>query len=220
MRSHNNYCRGEANSTGGHKFEGGRFECACGHSFVGYGGSSKHNTCKCYNCGRLNDCLPGSSLVTARGETGEVSQVPVRDLKAGTPVLCQSSTGKLMYSSVTGNVFADDVAVADFVKLSTASGHCVRLTDTHMLWADGEYTPAVDVRVGQRVRVVQDLSTIVESEVTAIDRVQDTGLYSPMTRAGSIVVNSVLVSCFSSRTIAFSKDQLAQLLERNACRTL
>ena len=133
------------------------------------------------------------------------------DLKIGDEVLTVDSAGKAAYSPIFlwGHRTAN--AEGEFYKLSTAAGNSLVLTAGHYLYvsnsSDAPIASATTVsaglaKVGEYVWVIDGSSaTATASRITAIEKVVDTGLYTPITLAGTIVVDGVYASSYAEEHI-------------------
>ncbi|KAL1240308.1 Warthog protein [Trichinella spiralis] len=123
--------------------------------------------------------------------------------KKDAQVLTRSENGHLEYSPVMTWIHAQKETKAQFINLETESGHRLSLTPLHMIYqtnCDGKemVLMAEKVAVGKCIFVKADNDKLVESKVVSTSKVVKTGIYSPITTSGSIVVNDVLASCFST----------------------
>ncbi|KRX59485.1 Warthog protein 1 [Trichinella sp. T9] len=123
--------------------------------------------------------------------------------KKDAQVLTRSENGHLEYSPVMTWIHAQKETKAQFINLETESGHRLSLTPLHMIYqtdCDGKemVLMAEKVAVGKCIYVKADNDKLVESKVVSTSKVVKTGIYSPITTSGSIVVNDVLASCFST----------------------
>jgi hypothetical protein len=63
---------------------------------------------------------------------------------------------------------------------------------------------AVDVKIDDCIHVVKN-SALHSTQVLSIEKIEDVGIYAPLTANGNIVVNSVLTSCHSNLGKLFVK---------------
>jgi Hint module len=139
---------------------------------------------------KLKSCFPSSALVQlATGETRRMDRLAIGDVVKTSP-----ST----FSPVFLWTHRDATAVVpDFVSLTTASGHVLKLSPGHYLpipSAGGRLKAAHSVVVGDQLT----LDDGAVSAVVAIESVKETGLWNPQTADGSIVVNGVVASTFTT----------------------
>ncbi|KAL3880596.1 hypothetical protein ACJMK2_032825 [Sinanodonta woodiana] len=138
-------------------------------------------------------CFPPSSTVQLEDGT----HVTMADLHLGQKVLSSFSNGEAKYSTVYFIAHQDDKCSAKYISIRT-SGHTIKLTPDHHIYINNLHTvPARDVKVGDTVMVVSKNNSCLEQEiVTELSRSTDVGIYAPITMSGTIIVNSVLASCY------------------------
>ncbi|VDO96680.1 unnamed protein product [Soboliphyme baturini] len=92
---------------------------------------------------------------------------------------------------------------AEYLEIETEDGKQISLTAKHLIYRTNckilrqRSVVAEQVMVGDCVLIVHD-NQFKGSRVRKINRVQKTGIYSPVTETGSLVVNDVLASCYST----------------------
>lgn len=139
-------------------------------------------------------CFPACATVhTATGGVVEMSRVQVGELVA---------VGAGRYERVVGFSHADDRAVSRFVRIVVDGGKKLDLTHGHILRADGRYMRAGEVRVGMAVWVAAG-GRVVERKVVRIEEVFGRGLYNLHTEGGDVVVDGVVVSCYTDAVPRF-----------------
>lgn len=82
----------------------------------------------------------------------------------------------------------------EFIALATASSNEIRATAQHYLYANGTLVQAKAVRVGDTLQLADGSLSI----VVTISRSRASGLYSPYTMYGDVVVDGVRASCYSA----------------------
>jgi len=109
------------------------------------------------------------------------------------------------FSKFQSWIHYDPAQVAEFVDLTTESGHKLSLTENHLIYAvdcDGgsprSPVMAGQLEVGKCVLVQGADGELMTTPVVSIEKTTKTGIYSPLTASGSIVVDGVLASCYSS----------------------
>jgi Hint module len=133
-----------------------------------------------------NSCFPADATVQL--ETGVT--VAMSSLSIGDSV----SVGVGIFSRVFGFTHMDPSAVCIFLTLSTASGAAIRLTPGHFIYSNGDLVPASAVAVGDSL----ELSSGEVSAITSITTGFATGLFNPQTLEGSIVVDGVRASTYTT----------------------
>jgi hypothetical protein len=131
-------------------------------------------------------CIHGSGIVElSSGATKRMADVAVGD---------RVRVGADEYSDVFMFTHKDDTARSSFVKVTTQSGHEIIVTPGHYLFAESGLMDSSDVNVGDML-VLGDGSA---SAAVSVVWIQDVGLYNPQTLEGSIVVNGVKVSTYTT----------------------
>ncbi|XP_019738063.1 indian hedgehog B protein-like [Hippocampus comes] len=155
---------------------------------------------------KTGGCFPGDAQVTLEG--GVTKQM--RDLHPGDRVLASSTTdarGSLLYSPVLAFLDLQTNVTKIFTLIGTNTGLNITLTAAHLIFVtdcvgglsqDGVRTTfASEVKPGQCILTSQGTEAT-KAVVTFVEERQSTGLYAPLTQHGSIVVNSVLASCYAA----------------------
>lgn len=169
---------------------------------------------------KTGGCFSGDARVTLEGGATKL----MRDLRPGDRVLASSSAdggGPLVYSPVLSFLDRRPDAAKTFYVIGTRAGLNITLTAAHLIFVtdcawlreprrgpQGEARKdspqeaelrtvfASEVRPGQCVLTAQDEAAF--SAVTFVEERRGSGLYAPLTRSGSIVVNGVLASCYAA----------------------
>lgn len=94
----------------------------------------------------------------------------------------------------------------EFLKFTLSSGRTITATVSHLLVANGFSVFAGSLQLGDRL-LVRDVNTnrLVEDVIVQIEGVLKTGVFAPLTAAGTVLVDDVLASCYAtvdSQTIA------------------
>mmetsp|Transcript_2270 Transcript_2270/g.3988 ORF Transcript_2270/g.3988 Transcript_2270/m.3988 type:complete len:649 (-) Transcript_2270:201-2147(-) len=139
-------------------------------------------------------CFPGSALV----ELQNGNRVPMKDLQEGDHV--RVSVDKFSPVIFFSHKVSD--RMFEFVQISwhSASGKegSLTLSDSHFVYVDGSLVAAKYAEEGQFVSVWDDaLLKMVNARISSIRKVRELGLYNPHTSEGEMVVENVLVSCYT-----------------------
>ncbi|XP_034942703.1 sonic hedgehog protein A [Chelonus insularis] len=163
--------------------------------------------------GKSGGCFPGKSLI----RTSEGHQKPLSDLRIGERIAALNSDGNVVYSEVIAFLDRAPEERRQFVKLITASGKYLTLTPAHLVPVESDdqessrITFAARVKVGDRILVQDPDTTNVESfrlrwdQVIEAKLVLEEGVFAPLTREGTVVVDDVVASCYAivdSQTLA------------------
>ncbi len=141
-------------------------------------------------------CFPGNGMCV----TNDGQNIPMSQLKAGDRVLTADSTGGLLYEDLFLWSHAIPHTKATFISVTTEHGKVLRLSPGHFLHvqAIGNLLRAQDVRPRDIIFAVHpDLSIMRKERVVSVERVAGRGLYCPHTTGGSLVVDGVIVSCYT-----------------------
>ncbi|XP_015439391.1 PREDICTED: sonic hedgehog protein A [Dufourea novaeangliae] len=145
-------------------------------------------------------CFPGRSLV--RTEDG--SAIRLDQVRLGDRIAALDSRGDIVYSEVIAFLDRSLTERRQFVRLTTESGRVLTLTPAHLLPVEGRSSMfAGRVQSGDRI-LVRDPTD--ENEVNhrlRWDKVVDSrlvleeGIYAPLTREGTLLVDDVVASCYA-----------------------
>lgn len=134
---------------------------------------------------------------TSTGETRKLEE-----LRIGDSVLSiDQSTGQLVYSEVILFLDRNSRERREFLRIHTASGRMLTLTPTHMLLRGSQTSPsetifAENLKLNDTI-LVKDNNSLIEDLVEVIEPILLTGVYAPLTKTGTILVNDVAVSCYA-----------------------
>lgn len=151
---------------------------------------------------RTGGCFTGNSLLKL--ENG--GHISMSDLRVGHRVLSMRSDGVLEYSEVINFMDRDDFGYGLFYTLSTESGKEITLTAKHLLYVVNQNSSfhvnrmeAVftdSVRTGQYL-LLGDKDSLITTIITKITVATRRGIYAPLTKHGTIVVDGILASCYA-----------------------
>uniref|UniRef100_A0A183BUM2 HintN domain-containing protein n=1 Tax=Globodera pallida TaxID=36090 RepID=A0A183BUM2_GLOPA len=183
----------------------------------GGGGGGSSDCCTTCGCACGCCCSSGGGFFCFAGDTlvqlVDGSQKRMDKLTMGDWV-ASANGSQLLYSMVESWIHRMPSEEAEFVRLELEDGRMLKLPGKHFIYAskctgNGGYVPvekaharmvyAEEVRLGDCV-FAQDESksmALFEHRVFNIDRVQERGIYAPMTGTGDIVVHGVLASCYN-----------------------
>lgn len=82
----------------------------------------------------------------------------------------------------------------EFVRFTTKSGNVVTLTAGHYIKVNGVMRPASSVKVGEMLTLADGKA----SEVEMVTNVKSVGLFNPQTVEGSIIVNDLVASTYTT----------------------
>lgn len=155
-------------------------------------------------------CFTGDSLV----ENSDGQRVPLSQVRVGDRILSlDMDSGKLVYSEVLLFLDRDPKQKKNYLRIRTKLGRTIKLTPSHLLLRTKNNDTAVkeavyadEVRVGDQlfVRSAGGREFVVDT-VVHIEWFFETGVYAPLTRTGTVIVDDVLASCYAvihSQTVA------------------
>lgn len=143
--------------------------------------------------------------------TSEGLAKPIEDLKIGEMVASLDSRGDVVYSEVIAFLDRSTTEKRQFVQLTTQSGRKLTLTPAHLIPVDGKGEIfAGSVNEGDRilVRDVEDEKSSEETNeipmgnlhwdrVISAKLVLREGVYAPLTKEGTLLVDDVVASCYA-----------------------
>lgn len=135
------------------------------------------------------DCFPAAAMVTLR-RAGVSRSAPVSDVRAGDEVVADTDGG---YSRVLALTHDDESYVGAFVQLH-AHNRTLTLSDGHYVPTLRGSIPASKVRVGD-VLLGSDGAVL---QVDDVDTVIAHGLYAPVTASGTIAIDGMIASTYTS----------------------
>ena len=130
-------------------------------------------------------CFPSDAQVKLH----DGRSITMAELDLGHQVLSQRS----MFTTVFAFTHRQSRGLYEFVMIK-AGNHTLHLSAGHYIYANSKLIPAKDVVVGDMVEDENGL----EHQVTAIRKVLKEGLFNPQTITGTIVVNGIKVSCYTT----------------------
>jgi hypothetical protein len=149
-------------------------------------------------------CFSGGSTVTMEdGSTKTLSH-----LMKGERVLTVTDTGSLVFSEVIMFMDRDNVTTAAYYDIETENGRHITLTGSHLLFiadqpgsgfAERRTAFAREVKPGDFVYISENSrrTHVRASKVVKISPVQTKGVFAPLTKHGTIVVDGVAASCYA-----------------------
>ena len=146
-------------------------------------------------------CFTGESKVLL--ESGRL--VNMSQVREGDSVQSLDSEGNVVWSEVLMFMDREPEEVMRFIKLSTEADSDITLTPSHLIYHGapdcGDLECLVpgyagNVQVGDTVMVTRGGERRMET-VVSVSVTRRRGVYAPLTRAGNIVVDSVLASCYA-----------------------
>jgi len=150
--------------------------------------------------GKKKGCFHGQDLVQTK-EHGVITMSELSNQRDA-HVLTRNDDGQLEYSSVRYWLHAQPTIDMKFITLRTESGHRLSITGDHLIYETdcrggaGRAIFAKNVQL-DRCLYVNEEGKLSESRIVEKGQEKMTGIFSPITTTGSIVVNDVLASCYN-----------------------
>lgn len=137
------------------------------------------------------------------------------ELQYGDSVLTLDTSGQLAYSDVILFFHQQAAAVGNYLRLETSSGRSITITPNHLIHTSSariaphmhafstahssvRITFASNVEQGHYIYTVDSLTRQLRAEqVVRVSQVRAHGLYAPLTKHGTIVVNDYVTSCYA-----------------------
>jgi Hint module len=145
-------------------------------------------------------CFSGES--TAELSSGE--RVPVSQLNIGDMVLAVDAQGNTVYDKVFRVTHWKPEELMEYVAITTDSGKTIKMSGMHYLHANqccdlDNMTKAADIRVGDYVFTKDaELGQVQKAKVIDVRRESQRGAYNVHTLSGSVVVDDVAASHFTT----------------------
>lgn len=142
-------------------------------------------------------CFPAAGVVRLQGGR----RVPLSQLRPGDMVLARDPvSSRLLYSEVLTFLDRDETASRWFLKFRLVNNSTITATEAHLLLReDGTQVFAARVQVGDFLQVPDEQEGVaIGARVVDITRVLEHGVYAPLTRAGTVVVDGALASCYAA----------------------
>ena len=131
----------------------------------------------------------------------------MRDIKLGDKLLSVTSQGSAIFSEVVTFLHYEPKTFASYLAIQTESGSVLHVSGNHLLFLT---TPDVttakfkavivhSLQPGDYILGIESFDSQIQStRVTNITTVRKQGVYAPMTRCGTIVVDGSVASCYAS----------------------
>lgn len=155
-----------------------------------------------------SQCFSGDCKVVVRGRSRHVQ---LRELQVGDFVLdCD-----MQYVEVVDWLHNEPETISEFLNVQTESGGCITVTSDHLV-----FDPVLDkyISAGEATHLQSCYidASLLTSKISTKHSIFLSGIYAPLTRSGTLMVNGIRVSCYASperfpMEITHSMGQLALL---------
>jgi len=165
-----------------------------GASLLKDGGGSNSRLFRQQRLGFASGCFPNSATVSLRFEGGRVATHTMEHLRVGDSVLTQAG-----FSKIFAFMDHDSNTKGEYVQLATASGHELSLSADHLVFAHAEQSPVLANTIveGDLLWIMKD-ATVLPSRVVGVGHSLQRGKHAPLTEHGTVVVNGVLSSSYTT----------------------
>lgn len=121
-------------------------------------------------------------------------------MRVGEQILAHDpTTKKLVFSEVILFLDYNPSEKREFLNFSLKSGRTLTVTSNHLMTLkDGRTVFAGTLKVGDKVLVSDEKDTLSEDSIEQISAVLRTGVFAPLTKVGTVVVNDVVASCYAT----------------------
>lgn len=136
-------------------------------------------------------------MQTSRGETKKLDE-----LEVGEKILSVDATGNTIYSEVIMFLDRDINRTREFVQIKTSGQAEIRVTPAHLLlvwqprYQQTKYIYADQVEENDYL-LVNKKSNLEPQRVVEVSAVLARGVIAPLTREGTVVVDSIAASCYA-----------------------
>ena len=143
-------------------------------------------------------CFPAISRVTL--ESG--ASITMRQLNIGDRVRTLGTNGQTMYSEVIAFLHKEIKTAAHYYNLETNRGNVVRLSSQHLIFRKKNTSSPISAVLASEINIGDLLYTLKGNTssfqaVSQITMTIETGVYAPLTRQGTLLVDGALVSCYA-----------------------
>lgn len=141
-------------------------------------------------------CFPGGAVVHTPDGARDIGA-----LRVGDRVLAADDSGKMVYTEVLTFIDRDPNTTRRFIEVTAENGVTITATASHLLLlasADGwREAFAGDVRAGDVLLTRGQAGVMRPSRVTHTRAVFKRGVFAPLTRTGTVIVDDALASCYA-----------------------
>ncbi|VDO96681.1 unnamed protein product [Soboliphyme baturini] len=181
-----------------------RCSCTCERLETGDGLAAQQNPQEAAligGYGRRRGCLHGEDYVVTESGRRRIDDLAIHDRQA--KVLSRNDNGELQFSQIAFWIHSKPNDSVDYFEVETEHGQRISLTREHLIYRTNciserqRSITAEHLQVGDCVFVIQD-EELTQTRVKVITIKNKVGIYSPVTETGSIIVNDVLASCYTT----------------------
>ena len=142
----------------------------------------------------------------------------MHSLKIGEKVQV-AAKGNICLEPVITFIHREQEKLQEFLSITTTKNNNLKITEDHLLFVEknglSQAIPARDVQIGDTVYVKQN-GLMKTATVQGISTVHEKGVYAPVTRSGTILINDVDTSCYFD-VLSHKLSQRAMAVPRAVC---
>ena len=147
-------------------------------------------------------CFPANTIVYITDVDGNIKKKQMSDLSVGDRVqACGTKSRRVIYSKVIMFAHRDaGVEHVNYLKIVLEDTSSIVLSSNHLIMSGERMkaTMARNIKVDHMLYTINEEGVISSKKVVAIEEIIDSGVFCPITKEGSIVVNNILASCYAS----------------------
>ena len=144
-------------------------------------------------------CFPLNAQVLIKGS----GKKKIQDLKIGEEVQAVSN-GKITFSPVIAFMHKNEEAKSSYLVIETADGNSIAVSSKHLIYKNDSDKPvfASEIIPGDHLLEVFSSglmnNTLKPSKVIKVTEVTAVGIFAPLTVEGTVVVDSIVSSCYAN----------------------
>lgn len=154
---------------------------------------------------KIDGCFPGNANIRVLGKTNQT--IKIADLQVGDRVLSINDvTGKLQNDVILTFLHRNPTAKVRITVITTVNGTRLTLTPHHLILSttsntgtDKRYVFADQLTIDCFIFVKDSSGELLRIEKVALvtSEIVNKGVYAPLTRSGTILIDDVAVSCYA-----------------------
>ena len=148
------------------------------------------------------DCFPSNTTVYIKNVNGSIKKKEMGDLSVGDRVqACDTKSRCVIYSEVIMFAHRDpSVHQVNYLKIVLEDTSSIVLSSNHLIMSGERMkaTMAKNLEVDHMLYTINEEGVISSKKVVAIEEINDSGVFCPITKEGNVVVNNILASCYAS----------------------
>ena len=147
-------------------------------------------------------CFPANTIVYIKDVNGNIKKKQMSDLSIGDRVqACDTKSRRVIYSEVIMFAHRDpSVQQVNYLKIVLEDMSSIVLSSNHLIMSGERMkaTMARNIEVDHMLYTINEEGVISSKKVVAIEEINDSGVFCPITKEGNVVINNILASCYAS----------------------